>query len=67
MTSHNRLTITNERWGSRSNPVLNGNLYHPDPTDIDKSLNEDDVVSHNVLHGLDLTKFIETPKFRNSL
>ena len=35
------LCIAHERWGSRSNPSLNGQLHYP--TDIDRTLNEDDV------------------------
>ena len=56
MSRQNRLTIAHERWGSSSNPVLNGNLHHPAPTGIGKPLNEDVVVScaQYVLHGLDL-------------
>ena len=30
------LHITHERWGSSSNPVLNGKLHHPLPADIEK-------------------------------
>ena len=33
------LRITHERWGSGSNPSLNGQLHYP--TDIDRTLNED--------------------------
>ncbi len=32
------LHITHERWGSSSDPTLNGNLHYPN--DIDRSLNE---------------------------
>ena len=35
------LRIANERWGSSSNPLLNGHLYYPRPDDIDSPLNED--------------------------
>ena len=35
------LRIVHERWGSSSNPSLNGHL--PYPTDIDRTLNEDAV------------------------
>ena len=34
------LRITYEIWGSRSNPSLDGHLHYP--TDIDRTLNEDD-------------------------
>jgi hypothetical protein len=32
------LRITHERWGSRSNPSLNGQLHCP--TDLDRTINE---------------------------
>ena len=32
------LCITHERWGSSSNPGINGHLHYP--TDIDRTLNE---------------------------
>jgi hypothetical protein len=32
------LRITHERWGSTSDPTLNGHLHYPN--DIDRSLNE---------------------------
>ena len=32
------LRIVHERWGSTSNPSLNGHLHYP--TDIDRTLNE---------------------------
>ena len=32
------LRIAHERWGSTSNPSLNGHLHYP--TDIDSTLNE---------------------------
>ena len=32
------LCIAHDRWGSSSNPSLNGHLYYP--TDIDRTLNE---------------------------
>ncbi len=32
------LCIAHERWGSRSNPILNGHLHYP--TDIDRTLHE---------------------------
>ena len=32
------LSIAHERWESRSNPSLNGNLHYP--TDLDRTLNE---------------------------
>ena len=32
------LHITHERWGSSSNPSLNGQLHYP--TDLDKTINE---------------------------
>jgi hypothetical protein len=32
--------ITHDRFGSRSDPTLNGTLHYPNPNDIDKSLNE---------------------------
>ena len=32
--------ITHERVGCSSNPILNGHLLYPRPTDIDESLNE---------------------------
>ena len=32
------LCIAHERWGSNSNPSLNGHLHYPD--DIDRTLNE---------------------------
>jgi hypothetical protein len=38
------LCITHERWGSRANPILNGQLHYPRPTDIDRPLNEATVV-----------------------
>ena len=34
--------ITHERWGSTTNPSLNGQLYYPRPTDIDTPLNQTD-------------------------
>ena len=34
------LRISHERWGSRSNPSLDGHLHYP--TDIDRTLNEED-------------------------
>jgi hypothetical protein len=34
------LRITHERLGSRSNPLLNGNLHSPLPSDIDELLHE---------------------------
>ena len=34
------LRITHERWGSSSDPTLNGNLHYPN--DVDRSLNEAD-------------------------
>jgi hypothetical protein len=34
------LRIAHERWGSSSNPILNGQLRHPRPADIDRPLNE---------------------------
>ena len=37
------LRITHERMGSSSNPILNGHLLYPRPTDIDRPLNEADV------------------------
>ena len=36
------LYLTHERFGSTSNPSLNGHLHYPDPADIDKPLNEAD-------------------------
>ena len=39
------LCIPYERWGSTSNPSLNGHLHYP--TDIDRTLNESD--TDNVL------------------
>jgi hypothetical protein len=38
------LRIAHERWGSSSDPTLNGNLHHPN--DIDRSLN--DVADHKI-------------------
>ena len=35
------LCLTHDRWGSSSNPSLNGNLHYP--ADIDRTLNESDV------------------------
>jgi hypothetical protein len=32
------LRIAHDRWGSRSDPTLNGNLHYPN--DVDRSLNE---------------------------
>ena len=32
------LRITHDRWGSRSDPSINGHLHYPN--DIDRSLNE---------------------------
>jgi len=38
---HLCLTYTShERWGSTSNPSLNGQLHYPNPSDIDRTLNE---------------------------
>ena len=34
------LLIVHECWGSSSNPLLNGSLHYPYPTDIDRPLNE---------------------------
>ncbi len=34
------LRIAHERWGSSSNPKLNGKLQHPLPDDIEKPLHE---------------------------
>jgi hypothetical protein len=34
------LRIAHERWGSTSNPILNGYLHYPRPADIDSPLNE---------------------------
>ncbi len=31
-----------KRWGSRSNPVLNGKLHYVPPPDIDKPVHDDD-------------------------
>ena len=33
--------IEHEFWVSRSNPSLNGQLHNPNPSDIDRTLNED--------------------------
>ncbi len=35
------LRITHDRFGNRSDPILNGTLHYPNPNDIDRSLNED--------------------------
>jgi hypothetical protein len=37
------LRIDHERFGSSSDPSLNGNLHYPGSNDIDMSLNEGDV------------------------
>ncbi len=37
------LLITHDRFGSSSDPTLNGNLHYPNPNDIDESLNDDPV------------------------
>ncbi len=34
------LRIAHDRFGSTSDPTLNGTLHYPNPNDIDKSLNE---------------------------
>ncbi len=34
------LHIDHDRFGSSSDPTLNGTLHYPNPNDIDKSLNE---------------------------
>ncbi len=34
------LRITHDRFGSSSDPTLNGTLHYPTPNDIDRSLNE---------------------------
>jgi hypothetical protein len=34
------LHITHDRFGSSSDPTLNGTLHYPNPNDIDRSLNE---------------------------
>jgi hypothetical protein len=34
------LRITHDRFGSSSDPTLNGTLHYPNPNDIDRSLNE---------------------------
>jgi hypothetical protein len=34
------LRITHDRFGSSSDPTLNGTLHYPNPHDIDRSLNE---------------------------
>jgi hypothetical protein len=34
------LLIAHDRFGSSSDPTLNGTLHYPNPNDIDKSLNE---------------------------
>ena len=34
------LRIVHERWGSSSNPSLNGKLHYPPPADIDRPLNQ---------------------------
>ena len=34
------LRIAHDRWGSCSNPMLNGKLHHPLPVDIDKPLHD---------------------------
>ncbi len=34
------LRIAHDRFGSSSDPTLNGTLHYPNPNDIDKSLNE---------------------------
>ncbi len=34
------LLISHDRFGSRSDPTLNGTLHYPNPNDIDRSLNE---------------------------
>ena len=48
------LRIPDDRWGSISNPSLNGNLHYP--TDIDRTLNED--VSDKILqYRTDYNKF----------
>jgi hypothetical protein len=36
-----RPLITHDRFGSSSDPTLNGNLHYPNPNDIDESLNDD--------------------------
>ena len=35
------LRITHERWGSSSNRSLNEQLHYPNPSEIDRTLNED--------------------------
>jgi hypothetical protein len=32
--------VLNDRFGSSSDPTLNGTLHYPNPNDIDRSLNE---------------------------
>ena len=34
------LRIAHDRFGSSSDPTLNGTLHYPNPNDIDRSLNE---------------------------
>jgi hypothetical protein len=34
------LRIDHDRFGSSSDPTLNGTLHYPNPNDIDRSLNE---------------------------
>ncbi len=34
------LLITHDRFGSNSDPTINGTLHYPNPNDIDRSLNE---------------------------
>ncbi len=36
------LHIDHDRFGSSSDPTLNGTLHYPNPNDIDRSLNEAD-------------------------
>jgi hypothetical protein len=35
------LLIAHDRFGSSSDPTLNGTLHYPNPNDIDRSLNKD--------------------------
>jgi hypothetical protein len=43
------LRITHERWGSSSDPSLNGHLHYPE--DVDRTLNEE-TTGPRVSHGM---------------
>jgi hypothetical protein len=40
------LCITHDRFGSRSDPTLNGTLHYPNPNNTDRSLNETTLIHY---------------------